>query len=61
MTQPASSITSDVRRPALDDIHVRENVRDLDGDHVDTLARSIALRGLLVSLIIRPAQGAATS
>jgi len=38
---------------ALDDIRVRENVRDLDVEHVESLARSIALRGLLVPLIVR--------
>ena len=40
-------------RLSLDDIHVRENVRDLDPGHVDALAQSIALRGLLVPLIVR--------
>jgi ParB family transcriptional regulator, chromosome partitioning protein len=44
-------------RLALDDIRVRENVRDLDVDHVDNLAQSIALRGLLVPLIVRPIDG----
>ena len=44
--------TGELRLP-LDDIHVRENVRDLDADHVDALAQSIALRGLLVPLIVR--------
>jgi hypothetical protein len=41
-------------RLALDEILVRENVRDLDDAHVDNLAPSIALRGLLVPLIVRP-------
>ncbi|MEA2350425.1 MAG: ParB family transcriptional regulator, chromosome partitioning protein, partial [Thermoleophilaceae bacterium] len=40
-------------RLCLDDIHVPGNVRDLDPDHVDALAQSIALRGLLVPLIVR--------
>jgi len=31
---------------ALDSIRVRDNVRELDPDHVDALAQSIALRGL---------------
>ena len=35
-------------RVALDEIRVRANVRDLDVEHVDNLAQSIALRGLLV-------------
>ena len=42
------------RRLALDDIRLRENVRGLDEAHVDSLAQSIALRGLLVPLIVRP-------
>jgi ParB/RepB/Spo0J family partition protein len=41
-------------RLALDDILVGDNVRDLDEAHVDSLAQSIALRGLLVPLIVRP-------
>ena len=40
-------------RLALDDIRVCENIRDLDIEHVEHLARSIALRGLLVPLIVR--------
>jgi ParB family chromosome partitioning protein len=32
---------------------VRDNVRELDATHVDNLAQSIALRGLLVPLIVR--------
>jgi hypothetical protein len=43
-------------RLALDDIRVRDNVRELDSEHVDNLAQSIALRGLLVPLI-RPVDG----
>jgi ParB/RepB/Spo0J family partition protein len=53
----ATPSTTDVRHVALDDIHVGENVRDLDCDHVDSLAQSIALRGLLVPLIVRPVEG----
>jgi ParB/RepB/Spo0J family partition protein len=41
-------------RLALDDISVRENVRELDSAHVKSLAQSIALRGVLVPLIVRP-------
>ena len=41
-------------RLALDEIGVRDNVRELDADHVTKLAQSIALRGLLVPLIVRP-------
>ena len=40
-------------RLALDEIRVRENVRELDVEHVDKLAQSIALRGVLVPLIVR--------
>jgi ParB/RepB/Spo0J family partition protein len=58
MPQPTSTTTSDVQRLALDQITVRENVRALDCDHVDSLAQSIALRGLLVPLIVRPVDGA---
>ncbi len=43
-------------RLALDQILVRDNVRDLDEAHVDSLAQSIALRGLLVPLIVRPTE-----
>ena len=45
-------------RLALDEIRVRDNVRELDGEHVENLAQSIALRGLLVPLIVRPVDGA---
>jgi ParB/RepB/Spo0J family partition protein len=40
-------------RLALDEIAVRDNVRELDLEHVDNLAQSIALRGVLVPLIVR--------
>ncbi|MGI9099028.1 MAG: ParB/RepB/Spo0J family partition protein [Solirubrobacteraceae bacterium] len=40
-------------RLALDAIAVRENVRELDTEHVENLAQSIALRGVLVPLIVR--------
>jgi ParB/RepB/Spo0J family partition protein len=50
ISTPASSEL----RLALDEILVRENVRELDDAHVDNLAQSIALRGLLVPLIVRP-------
>ena len=40
-------------RLALDHINVRENVRELDTAHVESLAQSIALRGVLVPLIVR--------
>ena len=43
---------------ALDSIRVRDNVRELDPDHVNALAQSIKLRGLLVPLIVRPVDDA---
>ena len=39
---------------ALEQIWVPDNVRDLDADHVDALARSIALQGMLVPIVVRP-------
>ena len=39
----------------LEQITVPGNVRDLNAEHVDALARSIRLRGLLVPVIVRPA------
>lgn len=41
------------QRIELERIRVPENVRDLDVDHVDALARSIALQGMLVPVIVR--------
>ena len=49
----STPVTGELRL-ALDEIVVRENVRELDDAHVDNLAQSIALRGLLVPLIVRP-------
>jgi hypothetical protein len=40
---------------ALDQIHVPGNVRALDQAHVDALAGSIALQGLLVPVVVAPA------
>ncbi len=39
---------------ALDRISVPDNVRDLDNDHVQALAGSIALQGILVPVVVRP-------
>jgi ParB/RepB/Spo0J family partition protein len=39
---------------ALEQIQVPDNVRDLDTNHVDALARSIALQGMLVPVVVRP-------
>jgi ParB family transcriptional regulator, chromosome partitioning protein len=51
----STPVTGELRL-ALDEILVRDNVRELDAAHVDNLAQSIALRGLLVPLIVRPTQ-----
>lgn len=51
-----STTTPDVgQRVALSAIHTDGNVRDLDLMHVDALAGSIALRGLIVPLAVKPA------
>jgi ParB/RepB/Spo0J family partition protein len=42
---------------SLEKIYVPANVRDLDLDHVDALAGSIALQGQLVPVLIAPACG----
>lgn len=41
----------------LDKVYAPANVRELDADHVDALAGSIALQGVLVPVLIAPAQG----
>jgi len=43
-------------RVALSAIDVGENVRELDETHLDALARSIALRGLISPLTVRPGE-----
>src|SRR4051794_10586872 len=43
------------RRVALDRIRVPENVRGLDDAHVQALAGSIALQGMLVPVVVRDA------
>ena len=43
----STSATGELRL-APDEIRLRENVRELDDAQVETLAQSIALRGLLV-------------
>jgi ParB/RepB/Spo0J family partition protein len=42
---------------ALDEVHVAENVRAFDVDHVHALAESIRLQGMLVPVVVRPAEG----
>ncbi|MGA2322045.1 MAG: ParB/RepB/Spo0J family partition protein [Solirubrobacteraceae bacterium] len=49
-----STIAVESQRVRLDLIDVGENVRELDQAHVDALASSIALRGLIVPLPVRP-------
>jgi ParB/RepB/Spo0J family partition protein len=39
----------------LERIHVPENVRALNAEHVDALAASIALQGMLVPIVVCPA------
>jgi ParB/RepB/Spo0J family partition protein len=45
------------RSVALELIEIPENVRELDAAHVEALAGSIALQGLLVPLVVRPDGG----
>ena len=45
----ASSSSSTRQRVAIDRIAIPGNVRELDSEHVDALAASIKLRGLLVA------------
>jgi hypothetical protein len=48
-----ATITDEVGRPvALDRIRVAENVRALDDAHVQALAGSIALQGMLVPVAV---------
>lgn len=57
MTSPAPELSSRASaqlRIRLDRIRVAGNVRALDPAHVDALAASIALQGLLVPLVVRP-------
>jgi len=49
-----STPASSELRVALDEIRLRTNVREVAENDVDALAQSIALRGLLVSVIVRP-------
>jgi ParB/RepB/Spo0J family partition protein len=51
----ATHTDESARRVALDRIDVPDNVRELDAAHVQALAGSIALQGLLVPLVVRRA------
>ena len=46
--QPGATLTL-----ALDQIHVPDNVRELDATHVSALAGSISLQGVLVPVVVR--------
>ena len=48
-----STIDEAGRRIAVEEIRVPENVRALDDAHVQALAGSIALQGILVPLVVR--------
>jgi ParB/RepB/Spo0J family partition protein len=49
-----STMTVTSQRVPLELIDVGDNLRELDQEHVDALASSIALRGLIVPLVVRP-------
>jgi ParB/RepB/Spo0J family partition protein len=51
------SIAEGATSLALDRIALPDNVRELDCGHVAALADSIKLRGLIVPLVVRPADG----
>jgi ParB-like nuclease domain len=53
----ATTTTATDRTAALEEIHVADNVRALDADHVHALAGSIRLQGMLVPVVVRPAEG----
>jgi ParB-like chromosome segregation protein Spo0J len=53
----ATTTTATDRTAALEEIHVAGNVRALDADHVHALAGSIRLQGMLVPVVVRPAEG----
>mgnify|MGYP001164787606 CR=1 FL=1 len=49
--------TATDRTAALEEIHVANNVRALDAEHVHALAGSIRLQGMLVPVVVQPAEG----
>jgi ParB/RepB/Spo0J family partition protein len=51
----ATSTKAAERTVALEHIRVPDNVRELDEQHVDALAASIRLQGLIVPLVVRAA------
>lgn len=57
MTAPTTHMSSSASAQlsvALDRIRVTENVRELDAAHVNAIAASIALQGVIVPLVVRP-------
>jgi ParB/RepB/Spo0J family partition protein len=50
-----ANTTNGQQTVALEQVRLPDNVRNLDPDHVDALARSIALQGMLVPIVVRPA------
>jgi hypothetical protein len=60
-TTHRDSLDATDTRPALDAIHVPENIRAPDPEPVQALARSIHVRGLIVPLVVRPTDTAARS
>jgi ParB family chromosome partitioning protein len=50
-----TSTTASARRISLELIDVGDNVRELDQAHVDALAASIQLQGILVPLVVQAA------
>ena len=49
----STTIQPSARQVALEQIHVPDNVRALDEAHVQALAGSIALQGMLVPVVVR--------
>ena len=59
MATTVSSNSTGAVAVAIDKLHVPQNVRELDQEHVDALAGSIALQGLLIPVLVAPADGVA--
>ena len=55
MATTASTAAAGLTLP-LARIHVPENVRALNAEHVDALAASIALQGMLVPIVVCPVE-----
>ncbi len=52
----ATATATDTRSSVpVSHVHTPENVRGLDPEHVDALASSIELQGVLVLVVVRPA------